>query len=444
MKLTRSGIILTVAVGVFVLAAAIEVMLEPSSLPHLIDKAVAVYLIGWSLYRIISPLPRTEVAKRFILVSLTLACCWLVAESAALIGVLDYRTVFRSFDPKDPLSDPGKRYDPDLMWQHEPYYGYVAAYEGNLGHALCRPPDPSRLVAVRYDRNGFRNSQDMTAAEIAIIGDSYVESPMTPEPLLTATLLSQLQGRTVANLGHSGYGPQQELIVLQRFALPLQPKAVIWAFFEGNDFSNADDFATRMAKRPSASPFWQNVWSRSLTRSLLALYFHRPQACRPNQSIARYRADFSDSRQGTQPVYFAPTEVTAPSAETLRRAAEPLAEAAALCRKRGIRFIVAFVPEKYRVYHDLANVSLGTEEIRAWTVDDIPRRLERFLAEQAPDAEFVDLTPALKKASRAGIATYLPDDTHWTAAGHRVAAQALDETLKSRAITTPTQTARRE
>ena len=37
------------------------------------------------------------------------------------------------------------------------------------------PPDPSRTVVIRYDRNGFRNAQNLETAEVVVIGDSYVE-----------------------------------------------------------------------------------------------------------------------------------------------------------------------------------------------------------------------------------------------------------------------------
>jgi lysophospholipase L1-like esterase len=40
---------------------------------------------------------------------------------------------------------------------------------------------------------------------------------------------------------------------------------------------------------------------------------------------------------------------------------------------------------------------------------------------------FVDLTPALTAAASRGELVYFPDDTHWSAAGNAVVAQALAE-----------------
>ena len=123
----------------------------------------------------------------------------------------------------------------ELLWQHDPYFQYEEAVPGQYGRSFMCATRSFANVVVRYDRNGFRNSVDLQQADIVVIGDSYIEGYMTPESKLATTLLGQLQGKTVANLGHSGYGPQQELVVLKRYGLPLHPHTVIWAFFEGND-----------------------------------------------------------------------------------------------------------------------------------------------------------------------------------------------------------------
>ena len=233
----------------------------------------------------------------------------------------------------------------------------------------------------------------------------------------------------MANLGNSGYGPQQELAVLKRFGLPLRPEVVVWAFFEGNDLSNMEEYLERPREWPAQHAVWQDFWFRSLSRNLLALYFRSQNECVPNARIQEYRAEFSDENNSSSPVFFAPSEVVSYPEETVREVQSYLREAYELCRDRHIRFMVVFVPEKYRVYHDLSNVRLSTDELRSWTVHDLPRLLRRLLADLSPDIEYIDLTPALKAESRKGIATYLPDDTHWTADGHRVAAEAIHRAL---------------
>ena len=71
--------------------------------------------------------------------------------------------------------------------------------------------------------------------------------------------------------------------------------------------------------------------------------------------------------------------------ETVREVQSYLRQAYELCRDRHIRFMVVFIPEKYRVYHDLSNVRLSTDELRSWTVNDLPRLLHRLLADLSPE-----------------------------------------------------------
>lgn len=429
MMFVRKHVVGIATVALFALGFGAMWWTGASSMRHLIGNLIAGYLLAWGLYAMLSNLPRKEIGKRFIVMTMTIGACFLLAEATAVLRFVDYRAVFGTFERHNVLSGAGRVFDRELLWLHEPYYQFEADYEGNLGRALCFPRDASRRVAVRYDRNGFRNAADLDKADIVVIGDSYIEAPMIRDKALSTTVLAGLQGRTVANLGNSGYGPQQELAVLKRFGLPLRPEVVVWAFFEGNDLSNVEEYPGKAARVARQHALWQDFWFRSLSRNLLALYFRPQNQCVPNARIQEYRAEFSDENNSSSPVFFAPSEVVSYPEETVREVQSYLREAYELCRDRHIRFMVVFVPEKYRVYHDLSNVRLSTDELRSWTVHDLPRLLRRLLADLSPDIEYIDLTPALKAESRKGIATYLPDDTHWTADGHRVAAEAIHRAL---------------
>ena len=399
------------------------------SVHYLLANLLSGYLFAWALYGLLSTISREELIQRFNLMTTSIALCLILAEAPAFLRIVDYRAVFGAFEAGNALSVVGRHADRELLWQHDPYFQYEEAYQGNLGGALCAPPDPSQKIVVRYDRNGFRNGVDLQKADIVVIGDSYIEGYMTSESMLATTLLSQLQGKIVANLGHSGYGPQQELVVLKRYGLPLHPHAMIWAFFEGNDLSEAERYEEKVAM--AGNPFWRNLWSRSLTRNVLARALHPVRECTPNPEIQQSRAQFKDEHQMVKPVFFSPREPSPFSGSQLSRAIPYIAEAAKLCRERNIRFIVAFVPGPYRVYHDLSNVILSSDAVGSSPVSNLPDEMTRRLARLGLDIEYVDLTLALKTASRKGIATYLADDTHWTDAGNRVVAEALHQTLRS-------------
>ncbi|HEX2055900.1 MAG TPA: hypothetical protein VHF07_05370, partial [Nitrospiraceae bacterium] len=387
-------------VSVFIAGYAVFFLVGASSIRHLLTNLVAGYLMAWGLYAMLSDLSRPELGKRFILTTLSIVTCFVIAESVVLFGLVDYRAVFGTSNLNHALSMAGRRFDPELVWVHDPYYKFEADYQGNLGRGMCIPPDPSRRIKIQYDGNGFRNNGDMTAADIVVIGDSYIEAPMTPDEELSTSILARLQGKKVANLGNSGYGPPHELGVLKRYGLPLHPRTVIWAFYEGNDLSDMKRYEKNAAARSEENRFLQDFWFRSLSRNLLAVYFRslsRP-GCVPSRRIQPYQAKFTDHTNKVSPVFFAPPDDvdSFPSDGDLRAAANYIAEAARLCRERNIRFIVVFVPDKYRVYADLANVAWNSEEARSWRVDDAPERLRRILASMIPGLEYVDLTPALK------------------------------------------------
>jgi hypothetical protein len=200
---------------------------------------VVSYLLAWSLVFIVSRTGRSELSVRFLLMTASLGLVVATCEVAALIGLIDYRRVFQtaSFQP---LSHPANRLDSELL-------------HITRGHTRVRLREqtPGDIVVTRclgwtatsgaeyeiiYDRNGFRNTRDRDHVDIAVIGDSFLEVGKDSE--LLPAFLERLLQVPVANLGQSHYGPQQELAVLRRFAVPLRPKAVVWAFFEDNDLKD--------------------------------------------------------------------------------------------------------------------------------------------------------------------------------------------------------------
>src|SRR5262249_26014037 len=118
-----------------------------------------------------------------------------------LTRLVDFRAVLNS-PTEEPWRNPRNLKDPKLLHIHKPYERLVWK-----GHEY------------RYDRHGFRNESDLAAADVILIGDSFVEGWNVSAAELLTERLAEQSGRTVANLGQSWYGPQQELEVLRRFGL---------------------------------------------------------------------------------------------------------------------------------------------------------------------------------------------------------------------------------
>jgi hypothetical protein len=96
-----------------------------------------------------------------------------------------------------------------------------------------------------------------------------------------------------------------------------------------------------------------------------------------------------------------------------------------------VDLVVVVVPTKFRVYRDLCSFDANAA-CPSWPVDDLPRTVREAVAEVSGAVGYLDLTRRLRAEAASGAVLYLPDDPHWTAEGHRVAARALAEYLDSR------------
>ena len=218
----------------FVLGYSLVFKAGIADIRNLLSFLVASYLVVWGGYALISPIPKDENQIRFVLMTLALGMALLLAEIPAWLKLIDYRKTFSTGIHL--WEQPGYLPDIELLAIPEPHHSVKMLFtRGNIGDSLCLPTRNEEPFELKYDKNGFRNDQDLTSADIAVVGDSYVESQMIPSPMLATSRLAGITHPTVANLGQSGYGPQQELAVLKRYALPLRPKYFVWVFYEGND-----------------------------------------------------------------------------------------------------------------------------------------------------------------------------------------------------------------
>ncbi|MGH7230149.1 MAG: SGNH/GDSL hydrolase family protein, partial [Nitrospiraceae bacterium] len=351
MKLSLNKI---VAVVLFLCASGVFWITGVSNIRDLAEGLVAAYFLTWGLYALLSELPREEVLRRFILTTVASISCLLVLELPAIFGRIDYRLVF-STPGVELWRKPGDVMDTELLWARQPHLQLKGYYErGNVGEALCLPPHPPLQYDLVYDHNGFRNDSDLATADIAVIGDSFVESPMIPSAALMTSLLGQLHTSTVANLGVSGYGPQQELAVMNRYALQLNPKTIVWVFYGGNDLRNVHEYDEQVATLSQDVEFLKSRWQRSFTRNALWTFFSLPRTCTPNADLAQHYVVAQDAEGRQERVYFVAKEnelaLNPREMDSLRKIRSTFEAAYQITRERGIQFMVVFAPDTHRVY----------------------------------------------------------------------------------------------
>lgn len=370
----------------------------------------------------------SETAVRLLLVAGTLFLALSLIELPAFIGVIDYGR----FEVGGIWGNLSSRRiaDPELVTLWPPHAHESGSTFGGRAETYYRIPASERTLFrwdIRIDQMGFRNATDLKSADTIVIGDSMVEGDSVPDDEVVTSLMQRLEGKTVANLGQLGYGPQQEMIVLKRYGLPLRPGAVVWVFSEGTDLGDFTFYIRRTLHPPS---FWTSFWKRSFSR----LAYHQARGLvAPRKPLGIEYSGAVQMPDGKAMRMYFDTWIHPLTGEEVRAidgTARVLAEARRLSAAQGARFLVVFAPDKFRVYHDFCRYPPESKCSR-WTPTDLPERLSRAMEAVSPGIGYLDLTADLAAAVKGGSMPYYSDDVHWSPEGHKVAARAIDAYLAS-------------
>jgi hypothetical protein len=410
-----------------------------TGLEYLIGLLAAGYLAAWGSFFLLFRQGPADRAARFAACSISLAAGLAAFEVPVLLGLVDYRGVFST--PTRPWLRPGNRPDPDLLYVREGNLHARLRFRGaDLNRLHGAPAATPYECDLRLDRQGFRNPAELPRADVVMIGDSFIEGLQVAATDLVSARLAERLGVPVINLGRTGYGPQQELHVLRRHGLAVRPKTCIRAFYEGNDLQDVaayDAERRRVARvRPeSASRAW---YARSLTRNGLAYLIRNAIHPEPSGPAHRHAGHLAARPGPPVDIYFScgvPEGESLPAdrggSAQLGQTRSILAEGYAVCRRAWVDLVVAFVPAKLRVYRDLCAFEADSPCL-SWKVDDPPVALEKALVSISGEIGLLDLTRRFRAEAAAGALPYLADDTHWSSAGHRAAAQALADFLAGR------------
>jgi GDSL-like Lipase/Acylhydrolase family len=387
----------------------------------------------------------------------------------------------------DPRWQDSARYGPRLapnlqticQWQH-----------GDIVRMGFLPPDLVRHPAYSFplatDADGFRNAGEQPLGEVAALGDSFTDALTLPAELSWPARLGSLLHTSVRNYGTAGFGPGQEQRVLEEYVLPRRPRLVVVGFFAGNDLQDAERFE---AFEKNGGPFpasglgwkFKEVIARFDQLYVMSLYegaSHfvqgRGRGARGPVGIpsavdysgedpaavlapepAFDRGLFKIPRSGHVlrfaflPPYlnclrFSRAELLAsPGWEATRRSYREMQR---LARRQGAELVVMFIPSKAQVYLPLAAsafsgsafadaLARSLRDVAAPpTASEVMRNrlalnglMREFCAEEG--LRFLDLTEPLQARLAAGFNVYFPDDSHWNAAGHEIAATVLAEFL---------------
>jgi len=373
---------------------------------------------------------RSGLAARFLLVLGSCVAALVLLELPALFRFVDYRKIIGANPLRSNYID-----DPELVYIHRPNSRLTGSQVGGWASQVYDIPLSEQTVYHwdgRYDRNGFRNATDLKTAETVVLGDSFVEGTegaSIPDAQLMTSLLANLLGKVVANLGHNTYGPQQELVVLRRYGLPLHPQTFIWVFSESSDIADAEQYGMLIRR---VSKFWPAFIERSFTKNALKqLRPHRRQPGAKGRGIL-HNANGTFNTCFTSADAFSADRLPKGTFRGLDETVRSLQAAANSCAAQGCRVIFVYAPDKFRVLHDFCTFP-AESTWRNRTLNDLPERIAGILGSISPRIGYLDLTPALMDDVRSGAMPYAIDDYHWNAEGHRIAAKAVDDYLSTHA-----------
>lgn len=106
----------------------------------------------------------------------------------------------------------------------------------NVETVLCN--EAGEWITYMADRYGFNNDDQVYEEDgeiVLIVGDSFAQGTCVPRKDNIASDLNDRGYRTIS-LGTGGNGPLIELATLKEYGPTLNPKIILWMYFEGNDF----------------------------------------------------------------------------------------------------------------------------------------------------------------------------------------------------------------
>jgi hypothetical protein len=301
---------------------------------------------------------------------------------------------------------------------------------------------------LRTNALGFRDvahgEKAAGVTRIAVLGDSFVfGSGVKQDETLTRRLAARLgPSFEVINLGVPGYGTDQALLTLGRFGPRLHPDIVLAGFFWNDVMENASS----------------EIYAMQKPRYFLEggeLLLARPGEAKGRTAFARLDAALGarshlwslvgralGKRSGAEPEerpVMVDLSLRAPPPSRESEFALTWALLGALAREAralGATPIVFTVPPRFLV-DDAAKQKI----LKIYGLSGDALLPDGFFRVKEACARLglavVDLLPAFREGSRAGGALFLSTGIHWSAAGHALAARALETAVRDAAKPPP-------
>lgn len=329
---------------------------------------------------------------------------------------------------------------------------------GVADSARTRAASKDRGSIVAGARTGDLARESHGAGRIVLLGDSFAWGFGVNRGEMFADRLERLlPGWEVRNYSVSGFGTDQELLVLRLHALADRPSLVIVEFAVENDLRNIQATTSYHLPKPrfvleagslrlEGVPVprveeWERVARGDALKEFMATHVRLFAWARPRWAALTARIERAAGSGGSTAEMRRVRLVAREQKERLDRGwrlAEALfAEIRDEAGKVGARVVILDVPDRLQV-----DDALWTDAVRALRLD--PPDYDRDLPENRLEAigerlgvPVVRTLEALRRRMRSGESVYIADDIHWNARGHEVAAEELARTVRSMGLEPP-------
>ncbi|MCH8831048.1 MAG: hypothetical protein IID45_15870 [Planctomycetes bacterium] len=248
--------------------------------------------------------------------------------------------------------------------------------------------------------------------------------------------------RPCANLGTAGYGPLEELAVLESFGLAKRPRCVVWQLYEGNDLSDVVNYifwetaGGKGRSELSSEDKWDRRyrrWKRSspFVRLVRSMTGHQ----RRYKIAAEGEFRLADGKKVSMRFAVLPNKHMNPLYSPIRwqKIREAILRCRTICGEKNIRLLIVVIPIKLRVLRDFVDFGDADGKIPVLDAESHFSRVVRETCENA-DIAFLDPTMEFRKQAQQGKIIYFAYDTHLAPNGHRKLAELLSARIAQSAF----------
>jgi lysophospholipase L1-like esterase len=323
----------------------------------------------------------------------------------------------------------------NMYFEADPYLGYR-----NMPLASGYYPNG---IPAQANSLGFRDAEATLEKSpgtyrILMVGDSFTVGANVEQddayPQVLERLLNSSDSRNieVLNSGVGGYEPFHYAAFVENYAADYNPDMLLLGFFVGNDTYNTITSVEQsrtavLGRRISRNagkgwPVLVKIWgyeNLNVVRGLInkgpaSLVFERERC----DEFSRLFLAIQGKRIKNHLA-----EPDAGQREAMKSNLEQIMRIQTFARERNIPFFIALLPDENQLSAALQNVLIPAEELGKYDFEMPQRTLRSHF--DSMGIPYLDLLPDFRADTRC---LYM-NDTHWVAAGHKMAAERIAAAL---------------